>query len=310
MSASSRPTLAPLRPRAQARLIATVDLPTPPLPDAMAIACLTPGMTWFGLGRLKADRTLAVILRSTAVTPGRSLTSLCAMVWKRSRTGHAGVVSSKVNATRPSPPTTRSLIIPRLTTSRPRSGSWMAARTASTWSELGGAPLLGTEDHRRPHRQNRDQHQYGHDSRFHRDRGHGRGLAARLDPRRLADAHHRGADPDQSDDPQGQPRQDSTGRAGDCHRGEKGHEQDQLEDGEVSVGHAQTLEAERRVRPVTDEQRDRGRSTAQAGGEKQAAKRPRIAPDGLVADAQEHARVRGDEKAEDRADDVEDAPDA
>src|SRR5882672_1244095 len=176
MSASSSPTLAPLRPSAQARLIATVDLPTPPLPDATAIACLTPGMTWLGFGRLKAERTLAVIFRSTAVTPGRSLTSLCAMVWKRSRTGQAGVVSSKVNATRPSPPMTRSLIIPRLTTSRPRSGSWIAASTASTWSEDGGAawlPLLGTEDHRRPHRQNRDQHQDGDDCRLHRDRGHG-----------------------------------------------------------------------------------------------------------------------------------------
>ena len=80
MSASSKPTLAPLRPSAQARLIATVDLPTPPFPDAIAIACLTPGITWFGLGRLNADRTLAVIFRSTAVTPGRSLTSLCAIV--------------------------------------------------------------------------------------------------------------------------------------------------------------------------------------------------------------------------------------
>src|SRR6266849_9190974 len=163
MSASSSPTLAPLRLSAQARLMATVDLPTPPFPEATAIACRTPGMTWFGCGRLKADRTLAVIFRSTAVTPGKSATSLVAMVWKRSRTGQAGVVSSKVKLTRPSPPMTRSLIMPRLTTSRPRSGSWIADRTARTWSELGGA-LLGTEDHRRAQRQHPDQDDGGHDS--------------------------------------------------------------------------------------------------------------------------------------------------
>src|SRR6266481_6119745 len=69
------------------------------------------------------------------------------MVWKRSRTGQAGVVSSNVKLTRPSPAMTRSLIIPRLTTSRPRSGSWIAERTLRTCSELGGR-LLSTEDHR------------------------------------------------------------------------------------------------------------------------------------------------------------------
>src|SRR5712691_13274638 len=163
MSASSSPTFAPLMPSAHARLIATVDLPTPPFPDATAIACLTPGMTWFGCRRLKADRTLAVILRSTAVTPGRSPTSLLAIVWNRSRTGHAGVVSSKVKLTRPSAPMTRSLIMPRLTTSRPRSGSWIADSTVRTWSELGGALLLSTEDHRRTQREHTKQDEDGHD---------------------------------------------------------------------------------------------------------------------------------------------------
>src|SRR5216683_3651467 len=163
MSASRSPTLAPLAPMAQARFMATVDLPTPPFPDATAITCLTPGSTWFGCRPLKADRTLAVIFRSTAVTPGRSPTSLLAIVWKRSRTGQAGVVSSNVKLTRPSTPITRSLIMPRLTTSRPRSGSWIADRTARTWSELGGA-LLGTEDHRRAQRQHPDQDDGGHDS--------------------------------------------------------------------------------------------------------------------------------------------------
>src|SRR6267378_2002265 len=309
MSASSRPTLAPLSPSAQARLIATVDLPTPPFPDATAIACLTPGMTWVGFGRLKAERTLAVIFRSTAVTPGRSLTSLCAMVWKRSRTGQAGVVSSKVNATRPSPSMTTSLIMPRLTTSRPRSGSWIAPSTARTSSVLGGA-LLSTEDHRRPHGQNRDQDQDRNDGRLHRHRGHGGGLAARLDASGLADAHHRCADPDQRDDPKGQPGHDPARRPGDRDGDEEGHEQNQLEDGEVSIRHTQPLEAGGGVGTVANEQRDGGRGSTQAGREKQAAQRPRVAPDRLVADAEQDAGVRGDEETEDRAHDSENAPDA
>src|ERR1700716_997659 len=143
MSASSTPTLAPERLSPAARFTATVDLPTPPLPDATAIVCLIPGiaMPW---GPAANDTgTLAVILSSTAVTPGRDSTISWAIVWKRSRTGQAGVVSSKVKLTRPSAATTRSLIIPRLTTSRPRSGSWIAESACRIWSVLG-------DDIRRP----------------------------------------------------------------------------------------------------------------------------------------------------------------
>src|SRR5689334_22404705 len=38
------PTLAPVNASAQARLAATVDLPTPPLPLLIAMTCLTPGI--------------------------------------------------------------------------------------------------------------------------------------------------------------------------------------------------------------------------------------------------------------------------
>ena len=48
MSASSSPTRSPLAARAQARLTATVLLPTPPLPLLTAITCLTPGMGCWG----------------------------------------------------------------------------------------------------------------------------------------------------------------------------------------------------------------------------------------------------------------------
>src|SRR5437588_12947796 len=50
MSASSRPTACPSDCRARARLVATVDLPTPPLPLATATTCLTPGREIFGGG--------------------------------------------------------------------------------------------------------------------------------------------------------------------------------------------------------------------------------------------------------------------
>ena len=43
-SQSQRPTRAPVAAKATARLAATVDLPTPPLPEAMAMMRLTPGM--------------------------------------------------------------------------------------------------------------------------------------------------------------------------------------------------------------------------------------------------------------------------
>src|SRR5207253_2833158 len=48
MSASIRPTRRPRMCNASARLVATVDLPTPPLPLATATKCLTPGnvMRW------------------------------------------------------------------------------------------------------------------------------------------------------------------------------------------------------------------------------------------------------------------------
>src|SRR5438046_8058802 len=47
MSASSRPTRRPCICSARARFVATVDLPTPPLPLATATTCLTPGRVIF-----------------------------------------------------------------------------------------------------------------------------------------------------------------------------------------------------------------------------------------------------------------------
>src|SRR2546426_7321172 len=151
MSASRSPTFAPESWREAARLTAMVDLPTPPFPEPTAITCFTPGTVLSREPPLNAARTLDVILRSTAVTPGRLPTSSWAWVWKRSRTGQAGVVSSKAKLTRPVSLIAKSLIMPKLTTSRPRSGSLIADRAAST------SALLGTEDHRGPDGQYREQ---------------------------------------------------------------------------------------------------------------------------------------------------------
>src|SRR6266849_1199336 len=309
MSASSSPTFAPLMPRAQARFMATVDLPTPPFPDATAITCLTPGSTWFGCRPLKADRTLAVIFRSTAVTPGRSPTSLVAMVWKRSRTGQAGVVSSNVKLTRPSAPMARSLIIPRLTTSRPRSGSWIADSTASTCSELGGAALLlSTEDHRCAQRQHPEKDEDGHDQGV----GAGAGDAARFaacgtDAHVTPGRHERRTDPDQREQPQREVGQGHAHGPGGADRDEERHQQDELKNREVTIRLVQAAEAEHRVSAISGEERDQRGRAAQAGGQEQAAQHPSVAPDRLVADAEQNACVGGDEQGEDAADDVEGA---
>src|SRR2546422_9170844 len=143
MSASSRPTSAPALRSAAAMLTATVDLPTPPLPDAIAIVCLTPGRISDGFGRMNAGLTLAVMRTSTPETPGMSPTRSWAWVLKRSRTGHAGVVSSNVKLTLPCGLTSSSLIMPRLTTSRPRSGSLMRPSASRTCCEEGA--LIGCD---------------------------------------------------------------------------------------------------------------------------------------------------------------------
>src|ERR1044072_4843225 len=52
MSASRMPVFSPSAAKPSARLQEVVDLPTPPLPEATAITCLTPGMpAAFEVGR-------------------------------------------------------------------------------------------------------------------------------------------------------------------------------------------------------------------------------------------------------------------
>src|SRR6266853_97463 len=306
MSASSRPTLAPLRPRAQARLIATVDFPTPPFPEATAMTCLTPGRTWFGCRPLKAERTLAVIFKSTAVTPGRSATSLWAIVRKRSRTGQAGVVSSNVKLTFPSAPMTRSLIMPRLTTSRPRSGSWMAASTPRICSEVGGpvSPLLGTEDHRRPQGEHAKQHQQRYHERARPGSRGDRLSGTRPDTRLAPRGHQRRRDPDQREHPQREPCQRPARRPGSDDRDEECDQQDDLEHREIPIRLVEAAQRECRLRTVPGHERHECGRAAKTGGDEQASEHPRVAPDRLVADAEEHPGVGRDEQPQDAPDEV------
>src|SRR2546427_1161731 len=224
MSASRRPTRAPASWREAARLTAIVDLPTPPLPEPTAITCFTPGIAASCPRPLKAARTLAVIFRSTAVTPGIPATRSRASDWNRSRTGQAGVVSSNVKLTRPPSVIATSLIMPRLTTSRPRSGSLIADNTMRTSS------LLGTEDHRSSQ---------GEDAREDQDRDHhcvethsrdGARSARNLRPHVAARFDQRSGDTGHCDRPQRQPGQlageDSRGTDGD----EEHDHQRQLQD--------------------------------------------------------------------------------
>jgi hypothetical protein len=135
------PTLAPARASAAARLVLTVDLPTPPLPAATAMMLRTPGRRGFDgwLGRLA---TCAVNVTSTRVTPGRRPTASSIDRVMTSFDGHAGVVSWMPITARPSANATDDTI-PALTKSTPSAGSFVTARTAVISSTVGMGSVLG-----------------------------------------------------------------------------------------------------------------------------------------------------------------------
>src|SRR6185369_17757925 len=97
MSASSRPVATPLAARPSARLTAVVDLPTPPLPEATAMMCLTPGTSmrlgaagpWpvrgggDGLFGEEAGAARSAVMTAVAErTPGMARTA-CSQAWRR-----------------------------------------------------------------------------------------------------------------------------------------------------------------------------------------------------------------------------------
>src|SRR6267378_1122383 len=133
-SASMMPTRAPVLASARARLAETVDFPTPPLPLATGITFFTDGMSRSFIGPGDPP-TRAVIVTSTPPTPGRAATASRACCRMCSRTGDAGVVCSMVNPTVPSE-TRTSFTNPRVTMSRPRSGSVTTRSASRTWLSL------------------------------------------------------------------------------------------------------------------------------------------------------------------------------
>lgn len=145
-SASRMPTLAPIWASVSARFTATVDLPTPPLQEETAT-------TWRTRARPPGRPALsppppspstagggggaALIVTSTEPAHGSAVTAAVAARRNSSLTGHAGVVSSRVNATSPRAVRVNPFTKPALTMSTPRSGSGMVARAARTAAARG-----------------------------------------------------------------------------------------------------------------------------------------------------------------------------
>src|SRR5262249_44845597 len=118
------PTACPFCLRARARFTATVDLPTPPLPDETATVCLTSGMSAAaeGPGRgvsamesvsSERDRTVGNLERSIGSAPrarqGRGQAH-CAPTPKRSKKTAANVYQETGVSARRIPPRAQSLL--------------------------------------------------------------------------------------------------------------------------------------------------------------------------------------------------------
>ncbi len=129
------PTAAPCRASAAARLVLTVDLPTPPLPAATAMMFFTPGRRGLS-GRLGRPRTFDESLTSTPAMPGMAPTACSTARAISSFDGQAGVVSSTVICAR-SPASSTALIIPSVMRSRLSAGSSTSARAALMSSTVG-----------------------------------------------------------------------------------------------------------------------------------------------------------------------------
>src|SRR4029450_1981563 len=147
MSASSRPVETPLAARPRARFTAVVDLPTPPLPEATAMMCFTPGTSmrppppvvlaagapWAcpwecarGAGAAGAGRS-EVITAVADSTPGIARTA-CSQAWRRGSRPVPGAGSpARVTATWP-PRTAMPPTMPCATTLFAVAGSMTASR--------------------------------------------------------------------------------------------------------------------------------------------------------------------------------------
>src|SRR5690348_10999758 len=131
MSASSTPTSLPDAASAAAMLTVSDDLPTPPLPDAIAITRVA-GESWIPRVSTPPRRRVVSAARSSGLitskwsstlsTPGSDATCWCTWSSKLDRSGQPATVSAIVTSTRP-PSSSTPRTISSSVTGRRSSGS-------------------------------------------------------------------------------------------------------------------------------------------------------------------------------------------
>src|ERR1700728_2341753 len=150
MSASRTPTFCPAAALAAARFTVTDDLPTPPLPLAMAYtlvseSCLAHGSSFSGRpprSRPWSSRRCSSLITSSSTrtrdTPASLLTAAVTSRVMVSRSGQPATVSQTSTRTVPSRPTSTFLTMPSSVIGRWISGSLTLARAWVTCSVVGG----------------------------------------------------------------------------------------------------------------------------------------------------------------------------
>src|SRR5438094_7456421 len=152
-STSSTPTRWPSAARAQARFTVTLDLPTPPLPEATAITVVFPSVkNWGCSGRpprrlvTRAPRSSSDIVPRTTwtcSTPDSGATAAVTSVSMRSRRGQPSMVSRTVTVTVASS-MRMSFSMPTSSIGLPISGSMTFRSAARTSSVVGMGPSFGS----------------------------------------------------------------------------------------------------------------------------------------------------------------------
>src|SRR3954453_1897353 len=155
MSASTTPTERPRVARATARFTVTLDLPTPPLPEATAYTRVSEpgwenGITGSAASvprtvRRSSARCSSLITSSTTcteVTPGTAETAWVTRLVMVSRIGQPETVRYTSTRTVPSAPTCTSLTMPSSGSGRLISGSCTVARAALTASSAGESVIV------------------------------------------------------------------------------------------------------------------------------------------------------------------------
>ena len=123
----------------------SVDLPTPPLPEATQITLPTWAIAPSGrLARPKrfcsspfSESESTSKATVTSLTPSNALTAPATAVWKWPRIGQPAVVSEIVTSTRPESPNSIERTIPSSTIDRRSSGSITGSSASRTCSRVG-----------------------------------------------------------------------------------------------------------------------------------------------------------------------------